>query len=168
MARIAYIELVLDDESKKALCAVAKDAVKRQDYCFLKRKGGNVCKKAHLTLYFGLDYDKLNIGELEPVLRKIQKELKQLELSGLEEFQLGDAPCKVLVARVKESKELLRWHQFFKENFASVSAVARSKFKPHISLVYARKNSCSKLDLALPQSVKLQSARLKIFGARAR
>ena len=164
---LAYINLELCDEDKEFIDSVLKNSINEEEYCYLKRKGGNQAKRAHLTLFFGLEYEKLNIREIKNDLSFVANRVKELKFESSEIFYLKNASCNALVARIAD-ENLTQTHNLFKKY--PYNQKRQNIFKPHITLAYIKKDA--KLDLSnmtkllYSKSFKICKYELKIFGPR--
>ena len=160
---LSYINLPV--ENKNDLQEILQKLSADKYFCDLNRKGGDVTGKAHLTLFFGLIFEKLDKKEIEKDLQFVSQNLKSAEIVDLEIFNLKDAPCNALVAILKDEGKISKLHEIFKKYPHDKKRPA--PFKAHVTLAYVSRGYKLPYDLTLPKlTVYFENAELKIFGAR--
>ncbi len=157
---LSYISLNLSQKSKKELESLVNRYISPDDYCYLARKGGNVTSKAHLTLFFGLIYERLDLKEINEILNKIKSEIKYLQVSKIQTWSFDK--CNLLLAKIDKDEKLAKWNKVFLDFPHDKSKV--KGFKPHISLAYMNKGIEIEFDYKL--ELEVEEAELKIFGPR--
>ncbi len=160
---IGYIEFPLTEESKNKLRKIVAK-INLKDFCFLKRKGGDVVQKAHLTLFFGIN---LKNKQVFKEAQNVVESLPPLELTPerIALFKLGKAKCQALVLILKHTQKMSQ----LRERLSTLPHFTQNKkFIPHITLAYVdRSFQIENLDkLNLPETLNRLKPQLKIYGPR--
>ena len=138
---VLYLSLEISPADKQKLHQLVEEEIRKEDLCFLKRKGGNVTAKAHLTLAFGFQPEEYQKLSQDPRLAELKGDF--LIIQDFEIFKLKKAPCDALVMRVKNDK-LEKLHRYFIEKYkiaAQYQSQLKRAFKPHITLAYISKDA---------------------------
>ncbi len=164
--KIGYISLEIDEKDKSLLTEYTRSTLREKDFCHLRYKGGIVTRKAHLTLFFGLDYDRLDMREIERDLEMYNQRIKSLIPEKTEIFPLGRSRCRAWVMRIRKEQILLDAHEHFRQKYPLVESYIHREFKPHITLAYIQKSPDIIIDTQPPSTpLKVSKALLKIFTA---
>jgi hypothetical protein len=94
---ISYITAEFFEEEKEKIARWSKTAIKNFDlYKILEngKVGGYATDDLHLTLFYGLDEDRINIADIQKWISAV--ELENLEIEGVESFALPAQEYKII------------------------------------------------------------------------
>ncbi len=160
--KIGYISLEIGDLYKQILSESVDNAVERKAFCRLRYKGGNVTGKAHLTLFFGLDYEQLNREALQRDLMRAQNSIKELTPAGFEIFHLRNSRCNAWVMNIDATPGIVEFHRYFKSQYPVMEQYVHEEFKPHVTLAYIHKQM-KMPRMSLPGKLEVSEVKLKIY-----
>ncbi len=137
--KIGYIVLNFSEKVKNDFVKYFQKEIKKDDYFFVDfgdvKKGGLVLNKLHLTLFFGLDYEKFD----KKILNKIK--IKNVKLNELELFYIKEFDCNALVLRVNDKDKVLeKYHKELSKSKTIKESINYFSFKPHLTIAYVKKD----------------------------
>ncbi|MDD2657247.1 MAG: 2'-5' RNA ligase family protein [Candidatus Pacebacteria bacterium] len=134
---VGYVAIEFDDVSKREVANWASQ-ISEGDLVTTaidgKIEGGNVTDKLHLTLFYGLDENAINQGELSDFISMLPK--PAVHVTGVSAFLQDAFACKTLYLEVTDDLgELQSIHERLKD-FSHFSKYQEHNYKPHITIAY--------------------------------
>ena len=161
--KVGYISLNITPDGKSVLNDLVHEGVDDSEYCQLRYKGGNVTRKAHLTLFFGLDYERLNLSVIKELLIEIKRDIISLHPLFPDVFHLRKSPCNAWVLLIEPTEKLLYYHKYLRDNFPVIKSAVERDFIPHITMAYIQKDTSFNNLNTLPKRLLIDDIQLKIF-----
>jgi|SRR3989344_411967 len=136
---IGYITANFSEKEKEEIIRWSKSIKDKDLHLTLvdgKIEGGNVTGDLHLTLFYGLDENKINQRELKDFLGTI--DLGILDIGEMDVFSLPDQEYKVLYLPVKDTRgSINRCRERLKE-LSYFTEYQKFEFKPHITIAFVK------------------------------
>ena len=137
---ISYITAEFLEEEKEKIARWSKIAIKNSDlYKVLEngKVGGYVTDDLHLTLFYGLDEDRIKIADIQKWISAV--ELENLEIEGVESFALPTQEYKIIYLTIRDENGKIKKLNKELEKFPHFPRYLKSKFIPHITIASVKK-----------------------------
>ena len=137
---ISYITAEFLEEEKEEIARWSKIAIKNSGlYKVLEngKVGGYATDDLHLTLFYGLDEDRINVADIEKWISAV--ELENLEIEGVESFALPTQEYKIIYLAIRDENGKIKKLNKELEKFPHFSRYLKSKFIPHITIASVKK-----------------------------
>lgn len=161
--KIGYVSIEFVDDDKEDILTLSKQIPKNKIVSATinsKEEGGIVANKLHLTLFYGLDYLKINKKKLILFIKSIR--IEALHVVDFDSFGIREFNCKVLFLVVNDyNKELEKLHNEIRLHYPHFKNT--NSFKPHIAVAYVSSDFEPKgLQFSFPKSLRVKNIKLKM------
>lgn len=137
---IGYVAAIFSAETRDRLDMWVRNAIPN-DMLFTMKvngtlEGGNVARKAHLTIFFGINDQSADKNGLSKLIHAIA--ISDLIVRGVSSFKIPNIPCKTLHLVIDDhTGELQRAHDKFLV-VPHFEDCQEPRFVPHITLAYVK------------------------------
>lgn len=138
--KVGYVAAILSQEARELLDAWVRKIIPDKALFTAEingvLEGGNVARKAHLTLFFGIDDDVIKKRVVKKLIDSIV--VPELKVREINSFKISNIPCKILHLVVDDSDGKLQAIHNLLSTLPHFADKQEPNFVPHITLAYVK------------------------------
>ncbi len=137
---VSYITAEFFEKEKEKITRWSKSAIKGSELWKILgngKVGGYATDDLHLTLFYGFDEDRINIADIQKWISAV--ELENLEIEGVGSFALPTQEYKIIYLAIRDENGKIKKLNKKLEKFPYFPKYLKSKFIPHITIAYVKK-----------------------------